>query len=411
MVANCHHNIEATARYKMALCFLALFLSLPLAISFFTDHNARSKWENRPLAHWPEWEDWHQMPKYFKGLNQFTEDHIGLALACNRIYRQLLFYCFADTPATNISLGKSNHVFLNSHSTDAPHQIFETLCVHGDDKATLQQLTATIADIFQAVESRSYRLSIGIAPSAPILYPDHLPDQVPIRYREACATYRDRDNIPEQLGKIFSAQQKVFYYPLAGFLDKRQDPFFWPKENFHWHGASAHLFAQGFLHQLGLQSTEDFSAGKKLQVVAADLSEIFGFNRSINIWHYPYDAYQTKITYSEPAFVKEYYQRAEEYNRFDTEHPMSERRALLISNSFGVYVAPHLAPGFRSLIHININYLQKKEYHNFFHNLIDRINPTDIILMIHDDELIKQSFLSNIKNHLQSSTSTNINTN
>jgi hypothetical protein len=64
--------------------------------------------------------------------------------------------------------------------------------------------------------------------------------------------------------------------------------------------------------------------------------------------------------------------------------PASGRSALLLSNSFGAFVAPHLAPGFKSLTHVNLNALQEAEAEVFLQQLMERVKPDDVIVLFHD---------------------------
>ena len=128
-----------------------------------------------------------------------------------------------------------------------------------------------------------------------------------------------------------------------------------------------------------------------------------GFTHKISAWYYPYKQYNlVQAKENELAWIKKYYKRAREYSYYESRRPMSTRRALVVSNSFGAGVARHLAPGFQSLLQININHLQDNEYPLFFSDFIDHLRLTDIIFIFHDHEFISGSYLKRISQTLLS---------
>ena len=70
----------------------------------------------------------------------------------------------------------------------------------------------------------------------------------------------------------------------------------------------------------------------------------------------------------------------------------SQRRALVLSNSFGVYVTRHLAPGFSELYHVNINHLTAEEAGPFLTTIVDEVRPTDLLYIVHDAGLPSTPF-------------------
>jgi hypothetical protein len=403
-----HEMVSLTFSSKLILLFLAVILSIPVVAGFFTNHEERSSWENRPLTQFPQWHEWKDAALFFNEIDRFSSDHIGFALPLNRLYRKFRYYIFSDSPIKSITVGSSGFVYLNSHNPQKSYTVFESLCIHGDDANRLQKRVDVLGKIFFELESRGYKPSVGIPVSKPVLYPDNLSSQVPHRHRDACTTYRHRDNIPKRLGEIYSSTKKIIYYPLDDFYNLRNQEAFFPKENFHWNGKSSHVFARDFLSLLDLAPDEDFSKGSVLRSTKADLKRMMGFSRNIYTWHYPYARYKIiKTKIQELAWIKNYYKRASDYSQFETGEPISKRRALVISNSFGAGIARHLAAGFQSLLHVNIGHLQDDEYRAFFADFIDTLQPTDIIFIFHDDEFVSGGYLNKISQALVSPGRTN----
>ncbi|MBT3831582.1 MAG: hypothetical protein HOB98_17935 [Gammaproteobacteria bacterium] len=71
--------------------------------------------------------------------------------------------------------------------------------------------------------------------------------------------------------------------------------------------------------------------------------------------------------------------------------------ALLITDSFGIYTAEHLAPGFKTLIHVNVTDLKEGEMSNFYGEMIDKIAPDRILFLFNDQSFIGRYALNRIR--------------
>ena len=177
--------VSISLQTRLILLLLAATLSLPVIAGCFTNHQERSNWENRPLAPFPQWDDWKDIKKSVDDINKFTNDHIGFSLSLNRLYRKFRFYIFSDGPIQSITAGSSGFIYLNSHNQQKSHTVFEALCMKGDNQKGIQERVDILEAIFSRLEARGYRASFGIPVSKPVLYPEKLPPQVPRRYRES----------------------------------------------------------------------------------------------------------------------------------------------------------------------------------------------------------------------------------
>ncbi|MEM9302589.1 MAG: hypothetical protein AAGE01_10785 [Pseudomonadota bacterium] len=376
-------RLASNARILIACC--ALLLAIPAIVGFFfTDHEARGRWEKRDLAAIPAVAD--ESP-YFEGVSAFVDDHIGLAVPLNQLYRRLLFFGFRDSPIDRVTVGADGFAFLNSHDDTRQYQNFDLLCFDGQDNALVADRVALLARLYDLFASRGYDVSIGVAISKPVLYPEKLPGNLPQRYLEACPNYRETANVPVQVRDALLASGRTIHYPLEQFVEARNEDHFFPKNNFHWNGRSAHLFARSLFEARQFGVPEDFSAGARLISVRADMKYL-GFDRNATVWRFPYRGFGVTQQFREPEFIREHFPGARDYSFFETENPMTERRALVLSNSFGRYLAPHLAPAYRSLAQANLNHLRPREMRRFFDEFPPKIGATDIILLIHDRALI-----------------------
>ena len=125
----------------------------------------------------------------------------------------------------------------------------------------------------------------------------------------------------------------------------------------------------------------------------ADLKSI-GFERKVKVWQYPYEHYGVQKEKGFWKTLRPYYKRAGDIHHYSTKNPLSERKALLLTNSFGAFVAPHLAVGFKDLYHVNVNHLHATEKEAFKGEFIDNLGVTDVILLVHDSAFVSKHVLS-----------------
>jgi hypothetical protein len=376
-------NIRIKPPAALATLVLAAILAIPAIATFSTDHLARSSWEKRPLAEFPSLSD-RRKKSYFEELENFINDHIGLALEFNQLYRKLKYYVFRDSPVANVVAGKNGFMFLGSHDANNPHRIFDTMCREQTPVAVQQMIRRGVGSIAVGIFALNMRPSFGILPSKPVVYPQQLPRQLPQRYRDSCLAYSQRPNLPTTLARDWPA---YIHYPLQNFIELRDQPYFYPPQNFHAQGYSAHEFARSFLATMGIELDSRFDSAREQQLVMADL-ELAGFTQEINIWRYPYAEYGVIKHEGQPELVRRFYPRVEDFAHFKTAHPASNRVVLLLTNSFGEFMAPHLAPGFKDLYYININELAPENTQPLLTALFAQGGITDFVYLVHDEGLM-----------------------
>lgn len=368
----------------LGILLFALLLILPTLAGFYADHEARSSWEKRALAQWPKLPWDHEDENYFASLQSFIDDHIGFAVELNRFYRKLKFYIYRDNPIANIVVGNDRFVFLGSHNSTNPHAILEALCVEEtrlERQASIKEGVGVLAWSAAILELRS---SFAIFPSKPVLYPESLPLTVPSALREACRGFSLRENFPAQLA---ASRPQHIYYPLTEFQRLKDEPHFYPPGNFHAQGRSAHAFARGFLAMLGILVGEQYDRGAQVVTEGADL-QAMGFIYQQPVWHYPYKDFGVIRANEQPELVLRYYPLATDFAHFTTASPASDRTALVLTNSFGAFVAPHLAPGFREIFQVNINDLDPIQTLPLMRAMQNQHAITDVIYLVHDTGFI-----------------------
>jgi len=371
---------------------LALLLAVPAVGSFFADEFARSAWENRPLAEAPYPFGPVRNLGFTAALDQYLNDHFGFALEINRLYRQLLYYAFRDSPSPDLTVGTDGFLFLTGASTGRPYEVLEALCVGGQTAAIVPKAIANWQSTFTYFDRKGYRTVLAIIPPKPVVYPEKLPASVPRRYREACAQYRPETSLPGALERAFEGTGHVVVYPFAEFKAHRYEGNFYPRENFHSNGESANLTARLVLAQMGISVDESFTRAALVEESSRDLQELLGFERTVHAKLYSYATYGVVSHFRSPELTQRFYHRARAFGTYTAAHPVTTRTALVIGNSFVTNLARDLAPAFRSLVWVQTNDLQDQEGEAFFSEFVDAIHPDDIIFVLHDTGLINLAY-------------------
>ncbi|WOJ95192.1 hypothetical protein R0135_08460 [Congregibacter variabilis] len=364
----------------MIVCVALAFL-LPAVAGFFTNHKARQSWEKRELAVLPNVIEAKSSKHFFTDLEAFIDDHIGFATPLNKIYRQLQFYVFSDSPIANVDVGDDGFVFFNAHSATRPYAAIKKIC--RPSTPHIKKTERAMAAFASAVREYGASISYAIVPSKPLLYPQELPATVPAPHRKACLALDPLQSAAGQLRERASGKDYAVHFPVEELLSMRNEPAFYPPGNFHSASKINHVFAAGLLRSLDIDPGTAYSKGARLQMINADM-RVMGFVRSVQAWTYPYADFRVSVNRGKPEWVTRYYSRARDFGTYVSARPASNRSALLLSNSFGAFVAPHLAPGFKSLTHINLNALQESEAALFLQQIMERVKPDDLIVLFHD---------------------------
>ena len=221
------------------------------------------------------------------------------------------------------------------------------------------------------------------APTNVAVYPDKLPAKVERKYRDSCRAYPTADHLISRLQRLGREHDRYrLYYPLELFRAHRDEPYFYPKETWHWSGRSAFLFARDLLRASGVVDRLLLDEPTEVDQIGDDLGMFFGFGRTVRARTYPYAGFRTER--DQPDWILELCKQGKALWRYRTENALSTKRGLLLSNSFGIELAPHLARGFKEFHFFNLNHLKPDEEHEFFRRIVDFTRPDHIYVLFDD---------------------------
>ena len=387
MAAPASNDLSLRWPARLLILLLVVLLSLPAAIGLLgRDIALLQNLENRRMSPLPPLSLFRESPpQYIEALDSFLKDRVGFRRDANALYRKMRFYLLKDPPAPNISIGRDGFVFMNSHKVNEPNIIFDLLCLQQTEPKPqlVADMDRTFADLSRYYRGRGFPVTIALAPTNVAVYPDKLPAKVERKYRDSCRAYPTADHLISRLQRLGREHDRYrLYYPLELFRAHRDEPYFYPKETWHWSGRSAFLFARDLLRASGVVDRLLLDEPTEVDQIGHDLGMFFGFGRTVRARTYPYAGFRTER--DQPDWILELCKQGKALWRYRTENALSDKRGLLISNSFGIELTPHLARGFKEFHFFNLNHLKPDEELEFFRRIVDFTRPDHIYVLFDD---------------------------
>lgn len=369
--------------YKIALILFSAILFAPILKGWVVNSGEkRGISENRTLSAMPTFRTAVGSPrKYLNNFQEFMKDRMAFISEATSKYNYFVFNYLNVSPRTNISINRP-YIFFTSHSKDSeePDNIISASQL-ANPKKTFEAISR-IEKIVAQLTVDERRVIVSIAPTKPVLYGDRLPPLLPSWLKKTCDGLVHGNNMLDKLIREYDRTSIV--YPFQEMLDKRDQEQFYPPEQFHFEGRSAHLMAKRTLEAMGILLPNRFDLEPKLSQRNSDLSRVLGFNSAVSYWKYDYTL-EFGMTWEDrkPDIVKEYHTRASDYRYFKCKNPITERKALVLGDSFSGVLAFYLYPAYREMISVSFNDITAQDMKGF-RGLIDVYDPDDIYLILHD---------------------------
>jgi len=375
--------------YAIVTLVLAACFFLPAAAGFFSDPAERAKIQKRALASWPEAALLVHDPKtYFSKANDYFADNAAPIIEATRAYRRFLAEALRSSPSPDIALGDGPFVFFDIHKNAGGDSVFSALCPEILDPQAAARLKEAALALYDAFGAGKRRVLAVVIPTKPSLYGDRLPRSVSEKDRELCARHATGDNA--LLSLDVSRPGGILVYPYAEMAARRDEPHFYPPESFHNGAESARVVAGRVFQAAGIEPVPGYlNAVKALDEEASDLSSILGYDKRIKDWFYDdYTPFGLSQAFKEPQEVGRIYKKAYDWRTFTVKNPMSRRKALVLGDSFAAKNALALAPGYESLLQININGIEPDEL-LALKAYLDRFHFDDVFFIMSDDNAFR----------------------
>ncbi|RSZ55961.1 hypothetical protein HF313_28515 [Massilia atriviolacea] len=359
----------------VALLALPALLSLQRAIGNAPDPNLA------PLPPRPQsLADWTAAPSK---LSAWVDDHFGGRRNFIRVGTFVRFHLFKEFPTIQMAAGQHGRYFLAAHGTNvARYQAITTVCGKGVANATT---IPYLNRMFGAFHAAGLQPKLLVVPSAPAVHPEDVP---PALVAE-CSSERTAVTTVLAAPELAREASANMFYPLKEMREIKKSATLFPDTWFHWTGAGLDQVARLSLTRFWQRPLDQGPAlATRRHVAGSDVSHLFdGITLSSEIVEPDLEASGIKGCFGGECFPEVAAARIlQDVSRFDNPRAPA-RRLLIVSDSFGVKIAPWYARYYRQVEHMATNRVdqlsapQMAELKTFLYR-----DPaqTDILILYHD---------------------------
>ncbi len=361
------------ARLSVVL-FLAL-LALPgvTALSGF-GHGAPSA-ENRVLAPAPAWpQTWTALLDTPRQTDAWLRDHFAFRSYLVRANTRLRFALFHEPPTRQTVFGR-DRLFLTTHDARRPYSLIRAICGAGVSEAVTADASKAIEVLLRMAGHHALFVAV---PTAPVLYRNELPGWL-ARQCEG----------PPTAARVTAGMRPDVVYPIAALRAAMRRGAVIPRYNFHWSGRGARAAAAMIAEQvLGLARAVEIPMIER--TAASDLAGMTpGLNLQDTVTLPDNAAAGITFCFARPVCLPDLgdvTSVVDDYSRTVSPHAGSQR-LLLISDSYGSFIAPWFGAYFGEVRHISTNNFDRLSAAQLRHvrqSLFDDYRPDQVIFLYHD---------------------------
>lgn len=342
---------------KLKLAVIAL-LGLPAVISIMKP--AALPNENRTLSPFPNRPDSVESAfTYPAKLDGWINDHFGLRNTLVKLNNRIRYSFFEQFPTSQVIQGKGDRIFLAAHATThTPYSAIYLSCGAETDslRIDVEGISGQARNLIEGAKRAGINAKMLVAPSSPALYADQLPTWLAARCNAASPP------VPRILASstLGDEARAAIQFPidLARRID--QTDHYIPKHWFHWAGAGPRIIAEASTRSLlGVDTAGVPPLVSHKESAPSDISHLFpGVSLNSMIEVADHQASGVKVCPGAPCFpeVSAAAVKLGEVARYVNDKAPA-RRLVLLSDSFGGYIAGWYSPFFREVVHLSTNNL------------------------------------------------------
>lgn len=326
------------------------------------------------------------LPAWTAGVDAWLKDHFGLRNRLVDALDQIHFRVFGAFTSPQIVMGREGRVFLASHVAGEEYRNSLILagCGAGVAPAKLQAIAQSMATVLERSDAAGAGRSLAVvAPSASALYQAQLPPWLERRCRGATPM---ADGIVAAMPEPMR-DRAASLRPLMAALDPATPAI--PRYNFHWDGDGP-LHAAPWIAETLLGRRAVFALPTRMERKRSDIT---GFFPGVRLFAEVPQADEGKAGVATclgpPCFAAELgaevATRLEDLRRHRS--PQGEGRLLLLTDSFGAFVAAGFTPYFREVVQVSLNnlpYLSAGQRAQLRRALFDQYRPDATVYLLHE---------------------------
>ena len=358
------------------LLFLALLALCGISTLGGLDRGAPDG-ENRALAPAPVWpRSWAELLRTPRQTDAWLRDHFAFRTYLVQANARLRFALFHEAPTRQTLFGLHDRLFLSGHDADHPYALIRDICGVGTSEADIVKAAEGIDVLLRAAGPDALFVSV---PTAPVLYARDLPAWLA----------RQCDGTPTAARVTARLGANNVVYPIAALRAAMKDGAVIPRYNFHWSGRGARAVAAMLGEQvLGLPRAVDIPAIE--QMADSDLTGmVYGLTLRDRVMIPDTAAAGIDYCFARPACLPDLgdiTSVVDDYSRTISPRAGS-RRLLLISDSYGSFIAPWFGAYFGEVRHVssnNFDRLSAAQRVRLKQSLFADYRPDRVIFLYHD---------------------------
>jgi hypothetical protein len=361
---------------RLSALLVLLLLALPGLVQLSGWDREVTFAENRVLAPalaWPK--SWPELLEAPRRTDAWLRDHFAFRSYLLRANTRLRFALFHESPTRQTVFGRHDRLFLSGHDAGRPYSLVRAICGVGVSDTDIAKAAEGIDLLLRSAGHDAIFVAV---PTAPVLYAKDLPAWLA----------RQCDGTPTA-ARVTAGMGANVVYPIEALRSAMKQGTVIPRYNFHWSGRGARATAAMIAGQvLGLpraidipmieQTADSDLAGMTPGLILRD-SVVLPDNLAAGI----------DYCFARPACLPDLGDIAlavDDYSR--TVSPRAgSRRLLLISDSYGSFIAPWFGAYFGEVRHIssnNFDRLSTAQLMRLHRSLFDDYRPDQVIFLYHD---------------------------
>ena len=361
-------------------------LAAPMVVQFALRSEPR-RGENRAPAALPAWPgSLAAVPGWSAGVDAWLKDHFGLRKRYLDVLDQIHYRVFGGFASPQILMGREGRIFLASHGAGEEHRnsLIRIACGAAVAPDRPQAIARALATVLERTDAAGAGRSVAIlVPSASALYPAQLPPWLERQCRQATP-------LAESVAAAMPADMKArvaSLYPVLAGLGPATPAI--PRHNFHWDGAGPRR-AGPWIAETLLGRRPAFALPTRPVRLRSDIT---GFFPGLRIEEEVVQVEEAKAGVAtcigppcfEAVLGAEAARLMEDLRRHDS--PLAQGRLLLLTDSFGRFVAADFTPYFGQVVQVSLNnlpLLSAAQRDRLRRALIAEYRPDTIVYLVHD---------------------------
>ena len=364
-----------------------VILAAPMVVQF-AQRDAPRRVENRPPTEQPAMPtSLAGLPAWTAGIDAWLKDHFGFRNSYVDALDQIHYWAFGAFTSPQILMGREGRVFLASHAAGEGYRnsLVLTSCGAAVPQARREDIARGLGMVLERTDAASpaTRALAILVPSSAALYPQHLPGWLEQQCRRA----------PPLLDGIVAAMPEALrprvlnLRPVLAGMDSATPAI--PRTHFHWLGAGPRRSAQ-WIAEEALGRLPAFPLPTRVMRRRSDITGFFpGLRLEAEVTLADEERAGVVVCTGpsciDAAVGPEATRLLDDVRRYDS--PAPDGRLLLLTDSFGAYVASGFTPYFRQVVQVSLNNLPRMpagDRARLREALIARYRPDTLLFLVHD---------------------------